>query len=372
MHRVSETHATLKSASNMPGISLAAIEARMRQLWSEGRGQEAAALASLGLITAHRQHQPAHTITPFLSLIGAVAFEQGELRQAEQRFGEVLHIARKAGTPKTKSTNGEARALQNMGMVLADLRRWKEAADCYEVARDLAVASDDLELITIITLNTIEIHLNTGHLDRARNTCDDAMQRATQIGSDHCIAEAHRYKGEIHRRLGEIDQATDSLNQAISMSHEAGIPLAEAEALRSMGELQLSQNDREAALGAFGQAFKLFTGLDAEHELAESVLIRIVEQLSAETESRDPFLYGHSARVANLAIAIADELGLDCKTKKAILVAGYLHDIGKLDVDPAILNKKGELTVQELAHVRDHAALFRDGLWLHQARRRTW
>ncbi len=391
MHRVSETHATLKSASNMPGISLAAIEARMRQLWSEGRGQEAAALASLGLITAHRQHQPAHTITPFLSLIGAVAFEQGELRQAEQRFGEVLHIARKAGTPKseaaalsnlgaianvrgdfatalwnyscargafqrTKSTNGEARALQNMGMVLADLRRWKEAADCYEVARDLAVASDDLELITIITLNTIEIHLNTGHLDRARNTCDDAMQRATQIGSDHCIAEAHRYKGEIHRRLGEIDQATDSLNQAISMSHEAGIPLAEAEALRSMGELQLSQNDREAALGAFGQAFKLFTGLDAEHELAESVLIRIVEQLSAETESRDPFLYGHSARVANLAIAIADELGLDCKTKKAILVAGYLHDIGKLDVDPAILNKKGELTVQELAHVRDHAA----------------
>jgi putative nucleotidyltransferase with HDIG domain len=363
----------------------------MRHAWSEGRGDEAGALASLGLVTARCQRQPADSITPFLSLIGAIAFEKGELDRAQQRFGEVLHIARKAGTTKSEaaalsnlgaianihgefatalwnyrcargafrranSTNGEARALQNMGMVHADLRRWKEAAECYRVARDLAVDSNDPELITIITLNMIEVDLKTGHLDRARESCADAMQRATEIGSDYCTAAAHRYDGEIHRRLDEIDQAERSLQKAISMSHEAGIPLAEAEALRSMGELHLSQNDREAALGAFGQAFKLFIGLDAEHELAESVLIRIIEQLSVEEESRDPHLHGHSARVADLAVAIADEMGLDCRTKKAILVAGYLHDLGKLDVDPAILDKKGELTAQELAHIRDHAA----------------
>ena len=140
------------------------------------------------------------------------------------------------------------------------------------------------------------------------------------------------------------------------MSHEANVPLAEAEALRSMGELYLAKNDREAALGAFGHAFKLFKGIDAGHELAESVLMRIIEQLSAETENRDPFLHGHSARVADLAVAIAHELELDCQTKKAILVAAYLHDIGKLDVDPAILNKKGELTAAEMAHIRDHVA----------------
>lgn len=391
MHRVSTTHETIKSTIDIPELSVDGIEARMRQLWSESRGQEAAALASLGLIAARRQHQPAHTITPFLSLIGAVAFEQGELGQAEQRFGEALHIARKAGTVKSeaaalsnlgaianvrgdlatalwnyrcargafqraKSTNGEARALQNMGMVHADLRRWKEAAECYDAARALAGASDDPKLIAIITLNTIEIHLNTGDLDRARESCNDAMRLSTEIGSDPCLAEAHRYQGEILRRLDEIDQAKRSLSRAISISHEANIPLSEAEALRSMGELHLSQNDHQAALGAFSQAFKLFIGLDAEHELAESVLIRIIEQLSAETESRDPYLYGHSARVADMAVAIADEMGLDCRIKKAILVAGYLHDIGKLDVDTAILDKKGVLTAQELAHIRDHAA----------------
>jgi len=388
---VSTTHETIKRAIDLPELSLDAIETRMRRVWSEGRGNEAGALASLGLITARYQRQPIENITPFLSLIGAIAFEKGDLSEARQRFSEVLHIARKAETAiaeaaalsnlgaianvqgdfaialwnyrcargafrRANSTNGEARALQNMGMVHADLRQWKTAAECYEKARDLAVASDDPELITTITLNTIEVHLNTGHLDRARQTCDNAMRRATKLGNKHLTAEAHRYEGEIHRRLGEVDQAKRSLEQAISMSHDAGIPLAEAEALRSMGELDVSQNDREAALGAFGQAFKLFIGLDAEHELAESVLIRIIEQLSAETESRDPFLYGHSARVADLAVAIADELELDCKTKKALLVAGYLHDIGKLDVDQAILNRKGELTAQELTHIRDHAA----------------
>lgn len=388
---MSTTHETIKSAIDMPELSVDAIETRMRQLWSEGRGDEASSLASLGLLAARHQRQPIEKITPFLSLLGAVAFEKGELDAAHRWFAEVLHIARKAGTAtseaaalsnlgaianvrgdfatalwnyrcargafqRANSTNGEARALQNMGMVHADLRRWKEAAECYDAARALAVASDDPELIAIITLNTIEVDLKTGHLDRARESCDDAMRLATEIGSDPCIAEAHRYQGEILRRLDEIDQAKRSLSQAISMSHEANIPLTEAEALRSMGELHMSQNDREAALEAFSQAFKLFIGLDAEHELAESILVRIIEQLSAETESRDPFLHGHSARVADLAVAIADELELDCKTKKAILVAGYLHDIGKLDVDPAILNKKGRLTAQEVAHIRDHAA----------------
>ncbi len=388
---MSTTHEAITPATDWPELSLTAIEARMRHAWSEGRGNEAGALASLGLASARRQRQPAKNVTAFLSVLGAVAFEQGQLSEARQRFSEALHIARKAGTAKSEaaaisnlgaianvqgdfaialwnyrcargafrranSTNGEARALQNMGMVHADLRQWKTAAECYGKARDLAVASDDPELITTITLNTIEVHLNTGHLDRARQSCDNAMKHATELGSKRCIAEAHRYEGEIHRRLGEVDEAKLALEQAISMSHDAGIPLAEAEALRSMGELHVSQKDHEAALGSFGQAFKLFAGLDAGHELAESVLMRIIEQLSAETENRDPYLYGHSARVADLAVAIADELELDCKTKKAILVAGYLHDIGKLDVDKAILNKKGELTTQELAHIRDHAA----------------
>ncbi len=388
---MSTTHKTIKRAIDWPELSLDAIETRMRQFWSEGRGDEASTLACLGLIAARRQHQPAERITAFLNLLGAVAFEQGQLSEARQRFSEALQIARKAGAAKSEaaalsnlgaianirgefavalwnyrcarwafqrasSTNGEARALQNMGMVHADLRRWKSAADCYEKARDLAVVADDPELITIITLNTIEVHLNTGHLDRAHESCDDAMRRATELGNKRCIAEAYRYEGEIHRRLDETDEAKRSVNRAISLSHEAGVPLTQAEAFRSMGELHLSQNDRQAALGAFGQAFKLFTGLDAGHELAESVLIRIIEQLSAETESRDPYLYGHSARVADLAVAIADELELDCKTKKAILVAGYLHDIGKLDVDAAILTKKGQLTAQELTHIRDHAA----------------
>lgn len=68
----------------------------------------------------------------------------------------------------------------------------------------------------------------------------------------------------------------------------------------------------------------------------------------------DEYSFTHSANVAILTIAQAMALGVDGNLLREIGVAAMLHDIGKLFVPEEILSKKGKLTDEEFAIMRDH------------------
>ncbi len=73
-------------------------------------------------------------------------------------------------------------------------------------------------------------------------------------------------------------------------------------------------------------------------------------------ERRDPYAGGHAARVTAVAEAIADRLGWDNERLAVLRLGGALHDVGKLVVSPAVLQKPGPLTEEEVAEVRRHPA----------------
>ena len=79
-----------------------------------------------------------------------------------------------------------------------------------------------------------------------------------------------------------------------------------------------------------------------------------IATLALAMESRDPYTYGHSARVAEVSVRIAKELGLAKNEQNIIRTAGMLHDIGKFGVREDILRKSGPLTKEEYDHVRQH------------------
>jgi putative nucleotidyltransferase with HDIG domain len=81
-----------------------------------------------------------------------------------------------------------------------------------------------------------------------------------------------------------------------------------------------------------------------------------VAALSATTELRDPYTAGHQTRVAELACAIAAELGRDECRIELLRTAALLHDIGKMVVPADILSKPGRLTEPEMQLVRQHAS----------------
>jgi HD-GYP domain-containing protein (c-di-GMP phosphodiesterase class II) len=76
--------------------------------------------------------------------------------------------------------------------------------------------------------------------------------------------------------------------------------------------------------------------------------------LTAAVEAKDPYTHGHSARVARLCVGIGERLGLDADTLRRLAQGAQLHDIGKIGVPDAVLNKPGTLTAEEWDWIRAH------------------
>jgi PAS domain S-box-containing protein len=81
---------------------------------------------------------------------------------------------------------------------------------------------------------------------------------------------------------------------------------------------------------------------------AVDALVRALEQLC------DTFEPGHGARVADLARALAERLGLDAEERERVWLGGLLHDVGKLMLSPELLRKPGALTPTEFEEVKRH------------------
>jgi len=97
--------------------------------------------------------------------------------------------------------------------------------------------------------------------------------------------------------------------------------------------------------------------LEREKESLRLMSISIAETLINAMEAKDLYLRGHSQRVAELAGQLAEELGLDERICEDLRVAGRLHDVGKIGIREAILNKPGSLTAEEFEHVKQHVKI---------------
>jgi len=80
-----------------------------------------------------------------------------------------------------------------------------------------------------------------------------------------------------------------------------------------------------------------------------------VHALALTVEMRDPYTAGHQRRVAELASAMARRIGLSSDQVEGIRMAGIVHDLGKISVPTAILNKPGRLTKNEFNLIKDHS-----------------
>ena len=90
--------------------------------------------------------------------------------------------------------------------------------------------------------------------------------------------------------------------------------------------------------------------------LRKSFVATIQIMISA-IEIRDPYTAGHQLRVADLASAIATEMGLSEDKIEGIRMAGSIHDIGKLAVPAEILSKPTKLTKIEYSLIQEHSLI---------------
>ena len=94
--------------------------------------------------------------------------------------------------------------------------------------------------------------------------------------------------------------------------------------------------------------------LEQSFESLRRGLNATINVLVAAVEMRDPYTAGHQKHVANLARAIATEMGIQKEKIEGIRMAGAIHDIGKISVPPEILSKPGPLQDIEFAMIKLH------------------
>ena len=86
-----------------------------------------------------------------------------------------------------------------------------------------------------------------------------------------------------------------------------------------------------------------------QHSLEDTVRV-----IATIVEKRDPYTAGHQARVADLAAAIARQMGLPDEQVNAIHLASIVHDLGKIQIPAEILSKPGRLTEIEYSFIKTH------------------
>lgn len=97
----------------------------------------------------------------------------------------------------------------------------------------------------------------------------------------------------------------------------------------------------------------LLDALVRERENASKLLIlRAAHALAAAVEAKDAYTRGHSTRVTAYSMAIAEVVG--AVEMPSFRLAGDLHDVGKIGVPDAVLNKPGKLSEEEFALIRRH------------------
>jgi response regulator RpfG family c-di-GMP phosphodiesterase len=91
-----------------------------------------------------------------------------------------------------------------------------------------------------------------------------------------------------------------------------------------------------------------------ESRRARRTFFSAVNSLVRTLEERDPCTAGHSVRVRHYALRLADAVCLGNRERQRLLLAAKLHDIGKIGIPEAILNKPGGLTGDEQRVVSAH------------------
>ncbi len=97
--------------------------------------------------------------------------------------------------------------------------------------------------------------------------------------------------------------------------------------------------------------------LDEKTRQIQRMTFQTVETIANTIDAKDDYTKGHSRRVADYSAEIARELGFDEDKVENIRYIGLLHDIGKIGVPDAVLNKPGKLTPAEFDLMKKHTTI---------------
>jgi PAS domain S-box-containing protein len=165
------------------------------------------------------------------------------------------------------------------------------------------------------------------------------------------------------RTLSEIIELEKIGHGEINKSQILQLEMNRKDGTTVWTEVKLSfvRDENQRPIGIIGVTRDITERKQAEKELQQTLeslrkaVGATVQVMISAVESRDPYTSGHQLRSANLACAIATEMGLPSDKIEGLLMAGSIHDIGKLSIPAEILSKPNKLTKLEFSLIKEHS-----------------
>ncbi len=166
----------------------------------------------------------------------------------------------------------------------------------------------------------------------------DLNQRIETNSNDEFSILASRFNEMIDTLKSLIEERNRNVVELTSMNEEI---------LKQTMEIKKYSEEKDAMNKELSGILK---------ELKKNYL-STVRALASAIEANDKYTWGHCERVANISIAIAKKMELSPEEISTLEFASILHDIGKIGIEPEILNKKGRLTKDEFEIVKKHPGI---------------
>lgn len=182
--------------------------------------------------------------------------------------------------------------------------------------------------------------------------------------SSAALRQAENLREQIYNmnRVEKTDALTGSLSVITSSVGICTIPYAAGNAKQlldntEMTVSQVKRSGKNAVLVCAAGPNQRSSALPVpprDYAAVYSELAQTVYALTATIDAKDHYTFTHSNNVAYYAQKLAEACGLDAETVEIIRESGLLHDIGKISIPEAILNKPGKLTADEYDIIQRH------------------
>lgn len=169
--------------------------------------------------------------------------------------------------------------------------------------------------------------------------------------------EAYRFVEDLHRRIARTAFAHhEPVTITVGIASYPG-HASTADELQQVADGALfwaKRHGKNRSCVYSPSVVRIFSANELAERAERHARLRAAENLLRIVDSKDSYTGDHSQAVAGLVEAIARELGLDDETTEQLVLAGLLHDLGKIAVPDALLSKPGRLEPDEQRLVRTH------------------
>ncbi len=331
LNTIAAVHHSLRDTDRAIVTYEAALEANRK---SPRRGFDAITLANMAKVRAERQEN-----------LLAVSLGEAALELAREHLPE--HVAE---------------ILANLAEAYAELQLLPQANACLDQA-DESLSHIAAQLTRTSPMALVSVQIARGRVCIATGDPAEAitaLERAVTVAQQNEFSDlelvGHGLLAEVFKSLGRYEEAllhreactkiherifnrdTDLRIKTLQISHDTLAARDQAELLR------VRTTELEELVTARTQ--------DLEEQHYEAF-----ERLAAIAEYRDPESGEHSSRVGELAADLALQLGQDLSWSEDLRLAGRLHDVGKVGVPDAILQKPGALTEAEFEIMKTHTTV---------------